>query len=143
MGRRVVAAAAIVAFGALAAPVGGSGEVRVAPSLDWAHALAIQPDGKLVVAGRSASGAWRFAGARYTGRGRLDPTFGSRGKVRTALAGNRAEAEGVTVDHSGRIVVAGRTTVASIVDGVALARYTGRGTLDRTFGRDGKVVTAF
>jgi uncharacterized delta-60 repeat protein len=144
MSRLPITAAVIVVSGVLAAPVGGFGERRAARSRDWAYAVAIQPDGKLVVAGRSVSGGWRFAVARYTARGRLDPTFGSGGKVRTALGSNRDEAAaGVAVERGGRIVVAGRTRATSGVDAVGLARYTARGRLDGAFGRGGKVVTTF
>ena len=73
--------AGVLAFGAPAAPRVGASPAST--SLDYAYAIAIQRDRKLVVAGRSAGGHWTFALARYTGRGKLDGTFGRRGRVRT------------------------------------------------------------
>jgi uncharacterized delta-60 repeat protein len=143
MRRAVVVATAIAALTALSAPAGVSGERRVAASLDWAYAVAIQPDGKIVVAGRSASGGWRFAVARYTARGRLDPSFGSAGTVRTAIGlGPEAAAAAVAVDRRGRILVAGRAESRTGVSEIGLARYTGRGRLDPAFGLGGNVVTS-
>jgi len=67
-------------------PLGKSGSL----SRDLAYALAIQRDGRLVVAGRSAYGGWRFALARYTAGGKLDPSFGSGGKVMTNFRTGRS-----------------------------------------------------
>jgi uncharacterized delta-60 repeat protein len=143
MRRAVAVATAIAALTALSAPAAVSGERHVAASADWAYAVAIQPDGKIVVAGRSASGAWRFAVARYTMRGRLDPSFGSSGTVRTVIGlGFQAAATAAAVDRRGRIVVAGRAESRTEVSEIGLARYTGRGRLDRAFGRAGTAVTA-
>ena len=153
-------AAVIAGLAALAAPTATS---RGATSLDLAYALAIQPDGKLVVAGRSAFGGWRFALARYTGRGKLDPTFGTGGKVVTALGSHGYNwAAALAIQPDGKLVAAGqsgsdfavgRFTARGRLDPAfgrgggtltgALARYTTRGKLNRGFGRRGELVTAF
>ncbi len=76
---------------------------------DFAHALAIQSDGKIVVAGDSdASGKLYsdFALARYTSRGRLDRRFGASGKVLTNF-GFRAVARALAIQPDGKIVAAG------------------------------------
>jgi uncharacterized delta-60 repeat protein len=103
----------------------------------WARALAIQGDGKVVVAGgrgRLIKGPWRFALARYTNRGRLDPTFGRGGKAMTD-AGPDGDASAVEIQRDGKIVAAG--------DGFALVRYTTSGKLDPSFGAGGVVRTGF
>jgi uncharacterized delta-60 repeat protein len=108
-----------------------------ATSRDWAYALAIQRDGKVVAAGRSI-GPWSFALARYTSRGTLDPRFGRGGKVRTRFGLRRAsEAHALAVQQDGRLVAAGQAWKSRFE--LALARYSARGTLDRRFGRGGKV----
>src|SRR6266540_2282979 len=54
-----------------------------------ASAAALQPDGKVVAAGFTASGryskTWNFGVARYMPGGKLDPTFGSGGSVTTTF----------------------------------------------------------
>jgi uncharacterized delta-60 repeat protein len=105
-----------------------------------ASALAIQADGKLVVAGTSSG----FALARYTQRGRLDRSFGRGGEVVTNFGGasSLAQAYATAIQPDGKIVVAGGATPSDRVQiKFALARYTPQGTLDRSFGNRGRVVT--
>jgi uncharacterized delta-60 repeat protein len=110
----------------------------------WARALAIQVDGKPVVAGGrhivdcGVDCSWRFTLARYTANGKLDPSFGRRGKVLTRLGSGVAEAAAVAIQRDGKIVAAGRSE-----EDFALARYTANGTLDPSFGRGGRVRTGF
>jgi uncharacterized delta-60 repeat protein len=80
-----------------------------------------------------------FALARYKPNGSLDPSFGTGGKVTTEVVGDYPRgAFSVAIDSGGRIVAAGD-------DGqdFALARYNPDGSLDRSFGIDGKVGTDF
>jgi uncharacterized delta-60 repeat protein len=108
----------------------------------WANAVAIQADGKLVVAGSSgiiADGPWRFALSRYTARGKLDPTFGSGGKVLTRFGPVSDSAVAVAIQRDGKIVAAGSDVRNHAV--FALARYTPGGKLDPSFGSGGKVLT--
>jgi uncharacterized delta-60 repeat protein len=87
----------------------------------WIHALALQPDGKIVAAGRVYV-------ARYTPDGRLDSSFGSGGTV-YSLPGYVWD---VLVQPDGKIIVGGSNR-----DGLAVARYDPDGALDRGFGSDG------
>jgi uncharacterized delta-60 repeat protein len=114
-----------------------------------AGALAIQPDCKIVAVGswyRSPiNGPVRFALARYTSRGRLDPSFGQGGKGLTTF-GPRSQASSrrVLIQPDGRLVVVGGVLTDTRREGysaVGLARYHADGTLDRSFGRGGQVVT--
>ena len=102
-----------------------------------AAAVAIQRDGKVVAVGRSTG---RFALARYTLRGRLDPAFGRGGKVLTDF-GARSDgyANAVAIQPDGKVVVAG--DVFRGTDFFGLARYNADGTLDRSFGQGGRVLT--
>ena len=143
MARASLLAAAAVAVFALAAPAASrQAETRAKLTRDWAYALAIQRDGKLVVAGRSVGGGWRFALARYTTRGRLDPSFGRGGGILTAL-GSSSYASALAIQRDGKLVAAGRTYVGGLDQDFAVARYTPRGRLDTTFGRAGVVQTSF
>jgi uncharacterized delta-60 repeat protein len=100
---------------------------------NYAEALAVQPDGKIVAAGSSFT---LFALARYTPNGRLDATFGTGGKALPNVLGDDYDsAEAVAIDGSGKIVVVGST--GPRFPGAVVARLTSRGRLDPSFGRGG------
>src|SRR5207244_4230455 len=107
-----------------------------------ATALALQPNGKIVVAGYTtdAQGLSDFAVARYNANGSLDTTFDADGIATTHFLRD-ARAAGVAVQADGKIVVVGATN-----DGArsyfAVARYTANGSLDATFGSGGKQTTS-
>ena len=93
---------------------------------DLANGVAIQGDGKIVAAGRTATGAGNFALARYNTDGTLDRSFGDAGRVRTGLGGDES-ARGIAIQddtvagEGGKIVVAGRTSTGG--GRFFLARY--------------------
>jgi uncharacterized delta-60 repeat protein len=77
-----------------------------------------------------------FAAARYDQNGTLDPTFGSGGTLLTPI-GTFASAEKIVVQPDGKIILAGTSNGL-----VALARYTGNGQLDLSFGSGGILTTS-
>src|SRR5439155_996244 len=107
---------------------------------DGARALALQADGRIVVAGSSSAGAFGsdFALARYNSNGSLDPSFGTGGRVLTDFGGDD-EARALALQDDGKIVVAGGFGGPCF----ALARYNPGGTLDTSFGTGGRVLTDF
>ncbi len=104
-----------------------------------ALAVALGPDGSIVVAGYSGFDA-TMALARYLPDGSLDASFGSGGIVSGAVPGRLYA---VAVQPDGRIVVAGGH---DIPDGTTdwsdllVARFEPDGTLDASFGDQGVVV---
>ncbi len=109
---------------------------------DEANSVALQPDGKIVAAGRVfVVGTVDFGLTRYKSDGSLDPTFGGGGKVRTDIAGVFNQASGVVIQHDGGIVAAGQASVGS--SDFAVTRYRSNGSLDPGFGIGGKVTTDF
>ncbi|MEP0548529.1 MAG: T9SS type A sorting domain-containing protein [Rhodothermales bacterium] len=107
-----------------------------------AHAIALQPDGRLVAVGwteESGGGPRAFALARFGIDGTPDVTFGDNGLVVTPFGGG-AEANAVALQPDGRIVVAG---IAASGGGFAVARYLPDGTLDPDFGDGGRVTITF
>jgi len=130
--------------GSLDTTFGSNGKVTTTIGSDAvANALALQPDGRIVVAG--SSGEPRrdvFALARYNGNGALDPTFGSGGIVTTEIGGADDAAYAVGLQRDGKIVAAGRSRTGT-QDRLAIVRYTSRGALDSGFGSGGAVTTAF
>jgi uncharacterized delta-60 repeat protein len=139
---------------------GGNGRVTTnvnhvlgqAATSDYANAVAIQPDGRIVAAGGSwdpsknaGRGAYDFALVRYTAAGELDGSFNTNGTVRTDFSTGNSEGndfiDSVAFQGDGKIVAVGAATPgASAV--FALARYTVNGQLDTSFGGTGKITTA-
>ncbi|MUG95782.1 tandem-95 repeat protein [Scytonema sp. UIC 10036] len=105
-------------------------------NFDSANSVAIQSDGKIVVAGSNGD----FALARYNTNGTLDSSFGSGGKVVTDFNGSTDHGNSVAIQSDGKIVVAGVAWSNSQTD-FALARYNTNGSLDTSFGNGGKVIT--
>lgn len=117
---------------------------------DAAKAVAVQPDGMIVVVGTVTSangpGNTDIGVVRLLPNGALDPSFGSGGKTTIAfdLGGSGWDtAEGVVLQPDGKIVIAGSAEVASLSTDIAVARLTSSGALDPTFDIDGKVTIAF
>jgi len=117
-------------------------------SNDWAYAVAVQSDGKAVVAGNifpadNGTGD-SFAVARYSVTGGLDPAFDGDGKVTTEFTSSSFEyATSVAIQADGKIIVAGGVFIpgSSTRSDLALARYNPDGSLDGSFDGDGKVIT--
>lgn len=93
------------------------------------QAVAIQPDGKIVVAGNSDDD---FAVVRYESDGDLDTTFNNTGIVTTDINGSFDDLSSVALQPDGKIVVVGTGVV----------RYTITGTLDTSFNGTGIVTSS-
>jgi len=128
---------------------GAHGKVTTdfAGSFDFGFALALQADGKIVVAGRAEDGGTHFALARYNPDGTLDDTFDVDGKVTTDFDDRHSQAFSVAVQADGKIVVAGdainRGDPSNPGFIIAVARYNTDGSPDSDFDVDGKVTTDF
>lgn len=112
---------------------------------EWARALAIQRDGKIVVAGECLANEEEWQKgllARYTPQGRVDRAFGDGGSVLTSFGpGENTSARGVAIQADGRIVIGGASeAVLGENQGFALARYMPDGQLDASFGSAGTVL---
>jgi len=108
------------------------------------NSIAIQSDGKIVVAGYYNTGgsANDFAVVRYNSDGSLDNTFDTDGKVTTAIGSASDFGYSVAIQLDGKIVVAGYAHIGA-TDDFAVVRYNSDGSLDNTFDTDGKVTTDF
>ena len=119
----------------------GNGGTAVigATSRDTVNALLPGPTDTTVAIGSSVVGDKSgFLLMRVRGDGSLDPSFGTGGRVATAVGLGNAEGSAAAALPDGSIVVAGS---AESPDGgdpdIALARYSADGALDSTFGRGG------
>jgi uncharacterized delta-60 repeat protein len=120
---------------------GGSGFVTTNIGIaDEAAAVAIQPDGKIVVAGRTDQDTVNFGLVRYNPDGTLDRTFTFDGISTVDFNGRNDLASSVALQADGKIVVAGRTAGQDGLNS-AVARLNTDGTIDTTFAGDGKVIT--
>ena len=135
----------VAADGDLDASFGTGGKVvtSILSQDDFAHSVAIQSDGKIVVAGETKNGTFdEFALARYNADGTLDTSFGNAGgKVITNSNNNGDHAYSVAIQSDGKILLAGASDNTGN-DDFALYRYDTDGSLDTSFGTGGKVVTA-
>src|SRR5438552_119633 len=111
--------------------------------LDDIHDAVLQGDGKIVAVGSTfIGGKVELALARYHNDGSLDTTFGTAGQVTTDLGGVNQSANSVVIQPDGKLVVAGVYAPNGPSD-FFLARYLSSGSLDATFGTNGKVLTPF
>jgi uncharacterized delta-60 repeat protein len=100
-------------------------------------AVALQPDGAIVVAGYElVGGTQHVLVARYGASGAPDPAFGGTGSVTTTV-GARSAAVGLALQADGKIVVAGHARRADGRHVFAVLRYLADGVLDASFGAGG------
>ena len=118
---------------------GGIVNTRVGNSADIAHSVAIQTDGKIVVAGSTSNiqdTGYSFAVVRYNPDGSLDTSFNGTGMVSTPVGNSGSGAGDLAIQTDGKIVVAG-----SSGNDLAIVRYNADGSLDTTFNGSGIVLT--
>ncbi len=131
--------------GSADATFGSNGVVSTSlgTGMDQAEGVAIQPDGKIVVAGftQGATTGLDFAVLRYNSNGTLDTTFGKGGIVTTDFDGLDDQAADVVLQSDGKIVVGGTATISANTTDFAVVRYNTDGSLDTSFGTGGKVTT--
>ncbi|MFN7845578.1 MAG: T9SS type A sorting domain-containing protein [Bacteroidota bacterium] len=136
--------------GTMDSTFGGDGLVTSSlfGSDDYAYALAIQPDGKIVAAGYSYHTSYSqkvFSVARYNTDGTLDATFGAGGKAFANFGSGDQNAYGVALQADGKIVLAGTGLFnpTPIDSRFCVARFTTTGSLDNTFSGNGLWNSSF
>lgn len=120
----------------------GTGRLSVAVSTtaaDTGYQAALQPDGKIVVAGYVFNGANNdFCIVRISSNGSLDTSFGGTGKVTVGVSTIDDVGRGLVVQPDGKIVVAGYSDASK--NQFSLIRLLANGSLDKSFGETGKVL---
>ena len=109
--------------------------------ISTAQAVALQADGKIVVAGTAvrvvgSTNRRSFGIARLNSDGRLDNTFSQDGLATFEFSGN-ATVRSIKIQADGRIVVAGTDSKSLVI-----ARFLPGGAVDISFGQNGTAVTA-
>ncbi|MFI5134443.1 MAG: T9SS type A sorting domain-containing protein, partial [Chitinophagales bacterium] len=109
---------------------------------DYARSMALQPDGKIVVAGYAEDiSKSEFAIVRYNEDGTPDRSFGKNGIIASSVDGMNDYAQSAALQKDGKIVVAGYSKSDASISRFALARFNTDGALDLSFGQNGTMIT--
>jgi uncharacterized delta-60 repeat protein len=126
------------ADGSLDGSFDGDGKVVTAitpGSDDAAQAVAVQPDGRIVVGGTTRTGGdMRAVLVRYAADGTPDTSFGADGKV--VLSSPTFSITAMALQADGKIVSAG-------LPGFSITRFNQNGSVDTAFDGDGNAAAPF
>jgi uncharacterized delta-60 repeat protein len=131
--------------GALDTGFGTSGVARLPTPQFEDSAMALQPDGNIVIAGQFDGTDTDIALARLLPTGVLDTSLGGTGFVSASL-GNDQQSQDVAIQGDGKIVVVGTNFVSggtSASGDSLVARFTSNGSLDPNFGVGGFSIKSF
>jgi uncharacterized delta-60 repeat protein len=139
--------------GMLDTTFGGGDGIATAefPVFSVASSLAVQPDGRIVLAGAfedqnsSPPVPSTAALARFNSDGNLDQSFDGDGKATTTVAGAEVGFSDVALQSDGAIVASGAAVTGPALGDrhVLVSRFTSSGSPDSSFGTNGNVVTNF
>ena len=99
------------------------------------------PDGKVLMGGCFYNGqSWDMAILRLLPDGKWDPSFGKEGKIIAPMSGTNDQVH-LALQNDGKIVAAGNALMDDRF-GFSLLRFNTDGSPDKSFGTEGKTVTA-
>lgn len=116
-----------------------SGDGKASYGQGLPNAVLIQPDGKIVAAGTQSNG---FGVLRVLANGVADSSFGVAGNAQIGFGsvGSSALANSVAIQQDGRLILGGIVFMPPANGKFAMTRLNANGTLDTTFGVNGKIV---
>lgn len=123
---------------------GGLGGADIAGGIERGRAMSLLPDGKILLGGSrrlSSAAGFDFAVMRLNANGALDNSFGQQGLATLDFNNNNDEGFGMAVQPDGKILLGGSTQAAN--SDWALGRLNADGSLDDSFGTNGRVVKDF
>jgi uncharacterized delta-60 repeat protein len=117
----------------------GAGRFSFSTGIDNAYAVALQSDGKIVVAGSANTSnlGGTIGLMRLDGSGLLDNSFGTGGFVTNRASGTSGRANGIAIQQDGKILIAGLNVFPNYC---SLVRFNANGTLDASFGSSGEIL---
>ena len=113
---------------------------------DQARAVAVQEDGKIVVAGYSSNSAVKdIAVVRYLPDGGLDPDFHDGGTLSFNISDGNATVQSLSIAADGRIIIAGTfdSALGRADTNGFVVRLNTDGSTDSTFGDNGRFILSF
>jgi uncharacterized delta-60 repeat protein len=119
---------------------GGGADVIDLGPFSYAYGVAVEPNGKTVIAGSQSPGlqVTNALVARLTRQGALDHSFNGSGSfARQFAVGAGFSSFNAVAIHGGKVIVAGAATNGQTSANALVARFTGSGRLDGGFGSNG------
>lgn len=118
--------------------IGGLVSIDFGTTDERGTAVAVQPDGKIVIVG-SIAGPQRIALTRLLPNGIPDPTFGVNGRAKPTFPGVIvSDAQAVAIQPDMKIIIGGMIDLT-----FALVRVNSNGSVDTSFGNGGRVQLGF
>lgn len=108
------------------------------------NAIAVSAEGKILAAGISYSYSQNFgsfAVKQFTSSGQTDSSFGKDGFAITDIDGRESDAFTMSIQSDGKILLAGYSGNTTVDHDFAFVRYQTDGSIDYSFGANGKVIT--
>ncbi len=123
----------------------GKAIIPVGKSDDLGYTMALQSDGKIVVAGTSydpSNNSYDYSIIRLTADGSLDASFDGDGTAIIDVGAQYDQGHTMVLQPDGKILVAGSSDAinTSNGNGYSIIRLTIDGSLDTSFDRDGKAI---
>jgi len=110
--------------------------VNLGPGADVAESIALQADGRMVLAGSAGDGEdWGVVRLRFGGS--PDPTFSGEGRLTIPLTDAAEGASGISLQEDGRLVLVGRVKGPEGSMDLAVVRRRPGGGPDHTFAHEG------
>lgn len=118
---------------------------------DRATSVALLPDGKIIAAGYAEtplvlnSRRTAYAMVRYNPNGSLDASFGTGGKVHSDFGAGYQIISKILIQSNGKIIAFGTASGDSIAipTRIVLTRYDSDGSIDSSFGTNGRFFIRF
>lgn len=116
----------------------------IGTSNDFLERVRIQEDGKILLGGHTYSGTnplkYDMAAVRLNTDGSFDDSFGENGISTAKVVSQENYVSDMLIQDDGKIILAGNTRESNLYYDAAMVRFNTDGTLDSSFGEEGKIL---